>query len=287
MSKRQPFESWGDILRLNTNRITPIIGGMPRGGTTFAYRNLWAVRRNPQPYFLEEYMHFYYEYDYSPVEPKIKINIDRIAQKLQNGITINEGLDPQILVDRYARLIETGHVGKGFMKVFPYHLTSLRNGSEEYYHHILANHWWLMIIRPDWINCMFSNIYSNYFNKFHYYDNQALIRKQFKAPDLTVDNFLKMFKLMYEQQKLQHNRAFVYTDQFTDLKNVLNHHLTGTVTTPRLDPEKPAMFQDIITNYDQVVKYATDYINNEIADYTNGWVTLDSDNELYIDETKR
>lgn len=287
MSKREKIQKWDDIFKENHSGLPAIIGGMPRGGTTFAYRNLWSAHPDPKPYFLEEYMHYYYVFDYNEHEPKISVNIDKIAAQLNAGKIINGGGDPQILVNRYEKLLQTGGIHKGFMKVFPYHLDSLKNGSEEYFEHILKNHWWIMIIRPDWINCMFSNIYSNYFNKFHYYDKQQLIVKEFTATTRSAENFLKQFRLLYDQQKLQDHRKFFYTDQITDLPNIFFKIIDKAMTSPRLDRQKPELFKNIITNYDSIVEFATDKMNNEIAEYTNGWITLDSNNEIYINEAKR
>ena len=292
MTDKPKFESWQAILDSNTSGMPPIIGGMPRGGTTHAYRSMWAAQVNPQPYFLEEYMHPYYQYHFRDEEPRIVLDIAGMDAAQAEGKIINQEGHPDVegreLELRYQKLLASprGHAG-GFMKVFPIHALKLKRYNEEFYMHMIENHHWFLIMREQFHDWLFSNAYSNRFNKFHYYENQKLIDIEFEGHVQSIDFHVNMLNEIYDQRRLMKSYSVVWTSQFSHLKSPFSLWLQRKISTPRLDKDKPALLKKIMTNYNELYEHAIKQFNATVPEHTNGWLTLDSDNQLVIDETAK
>jgi hypothetical protein len=268
----EKFNSWREILSLNTTNLPPIIGGMPRSGTTFAYRNLW-VEQGTSKYFLEEYFNPFYSFNYNDTEPKITIDRQTIQNNFLKNNKINSS-DKDVSAYRYKQLCSIG-LDKGFLKVSPNNLHTL---SENDLIHISKNHFWILIIRPNWVDCMFSNLYSQHFNKYHYYGDEKLLDQTFEVSYNSIDDYLNLFHLMYQQSLLQTNKVILYTSQFTNLENTFEG---DNLRMPRHDKNKKELYPRIIKNYKLAIEYANKKILT-ILEKTNGWLSLDMNNEIRV-----
>ena len=76
------YTDWSELVALNKTGKPIALGGYPRGGTTFAYRCLGALVR--QPWHLEEYFHIFYEFKKNKFG-EVVIDTDTIEDKKQQA----------------------------------------------------------------------------------------------------------------------------------------------------------------------------------------------------------
>lgn len=267
------FNSWQDILNLNNTGLPPIVGGVPRSGSTYLYRNL-AATMNPRKWELEEYFNPMYQFKYDS-SLKVKIWVDWEKTAATKKIHPRKFFDRSLAEERYIKLTQCG-VNNAFMKVFWNHLYGLHVANSSYHSELMKNYWWVHPIEQDWLNALLSFTYANHFNKWHYYGREPLIEQPFEAKNQTADYFLNIYRGLYQRRE-QHQYVVLYTSEFSHLNNISDR-------PPRRDVDKNNLYPTLITNYDSYVEHATKTMHKGVIEYSNGWYYLDSNNQLHIKE---
>lgn len=282
------YTDWSELVALNKTGKPIALGGYPRGGTTFAYRCLGALVR--QPWHLEEYFHIFYEFKKNKLG-EVVIDTDAIEDKKQQGVTINPPKDGTWYkeLDRRYHMIRDQHSwDKVYIKVLPFHARDLKTTSPNYYRDLMRNNWWIHVLREDYVNMILSNLYSNNFNRFHYYGDQPLPDKPFTTWINDVDLIYKQqFLLLYQQwQDSNECGVFVPAESITHLKEpvsdrpVVSQEISNLIRAgrqrtraPRLDKNKPDLFRKIIINYDETVDRIRSMVQ-QVERETDGFFTF-------------
>ena len=291
MAKKDDIALWSDLFK-NPNYKPTIIGGVSRGGTTWVYRNLLQYKTTLETVALEEYFHQFYKFTFGD---RIQIDRDTMNKALAEKRVINDPLDLNWRTEigvRYKELRKRYSWNQVFIKVLPFHLENLRNNNEDAFIDICKNNYWLCVIRRDWVRMVMSNIYSNAYNKFHYYKEDELLRdKKIKANmhDVTTylqqyiklynyinSTYIKDFKLIYceDIQHLQHTDTAK-----TSVKGVKGIH--NLPVPPVIKEGKDELYKELIINYDDVVDFGASIIQ-AFGERTDGKIKLNA-NEIEMD----
>lgn len=266
------INSWKELLDSNTSQKPVAVGGFPRGGTTFTYRCLSAFVR--QPWHLEEYFHRFYEYKVNEHE-QIILDKPAIDRKRELGIRINTNKDADWYSEierRYHMLRDQHSWNSAFIKVLPFHAKDINAVNSAYYKDLIHSHWWLMILRKDYINMTLSNLYSNHFNRFHYYGNTPLPRQPFQGLIQDLNTVYKPQWLWLKKMWEDSNECgrFVMTENITHLKESSHWFI---VKAPRVDRDKPQLFKEVFLNYDELVE-AIQESCQQVERETDGFFTF-------------
>ena len=254
------IETWQELLNKNSSQRPIAVGGYSRGGTTFAYRNLC---NHVRAWHLEEYFHKFYEF-HTLESGEIAIDKHAIEQKKSTNTPVNghmeEDHDPnawrQIQLERYYNIRRDHPWHKVFIKVLPLHCRELYSASPSAYKDLCSSHYWLFVLRRDYVNMILSNLYSNYFNHFHYYDDTPLKNKPFtweKLDDVNTiykDQWIWLKRMWYSSGEVG---EFVFSEDFAPSLRE-DKHKFAYAPSPRFDLEKPKLYREVFQNYDQVVE---------------------------------
>lgn len=266
------INSWQELLDSNTSQKPVAIGGFPRGGTTFAYRCLSGFVK--QSWHLEEYFHQFYEFTVNEHE-QIVIDKPAIDRKITRGQRINKNKTADWYSEikhRYHMLRDQHSWHSAFIKVLPFHAKDLNTANPAYYRDLIHSHWWLMILRRDYINMTLSNLYSNHFNRFHYYGDQPLPRQPFIGSISDLNPIYKGQWLWLKKMWEESNGCgrFVMAEDITHLKEGPSRFI---VKSPRVDRDKPQLFKEVFLNYDELVE-AIQKSCQEVERETDGFFTF-------------
>lgn len=280
--------SWQDILDKNTTSKPVIVGGLPRSGTTAVYRELGYLL--PDKFKTEEYLNPYYKYNYDQgniiMDTKTMVEIAKHKNVNDHAVNIDE------LHEKIHQIEIRGGWANNFMKVLPIHLRNIGLVNRELAVEIAQTHFWILVIRRKWEECLLSNLYSNNFNKFHYYGNEQLIEEKFEGSIDKLNNFLKHFDVLPRQIDVAiKDYAFIYKEEVETLPSVYATNTTSKqdlssvkAPPPRNDKGKSERIIQMMTNYDQIMDLANTWMETNLESVSNGMFYLDENKLLTVNE---
>lgn len=280
--------SWQDILDKNTTSKPVVVGGLPRAGTTATYRELGYLM--PDKLKTEEYLNPYYKYNYD--QYKITMDIKTMAEIAQHKNVNDHAVNIEELREKIHQIEIRGGWANNFMKVLPLHLRNVGLVNRELAVEIAQAHFWILLIRRKWEECLLSNLYSNKFNKFHYYGDEQLIEEQFEGSIDKLNNFLRHFEVLPRQIHVGiRDYTFIYKEEVETLPSVYS---TKTVSEqdlsslkappPRNDKGKSDRIKQMMTNYDQIMDLANTWMETKLESTSNGMFYLDENKLLTVNE---
>lgn len=261
---------------------------MPRSGTTATYRELGYLV--PDKFKTEEYLNPYYKFTYD--DHKIKLDVETMSDIAKHKHVNEHVVDIDELNEKVLQIKKRGGWDNNFMKVLPLHLSNIGEADRELALEIAQSHFWILIVRRKWEECLLSNLYSNRFNKFHYYGNEQLIEKNFAGSTKHLNNFLRHFAVLSRQlHTVIDDYTFIYKEEVENLPSVysdkpVNGNDLSSISAPppRNDKGKSERIIQMMTNYDQIMETATDWMENHLESVSDGMFYLDEHNLLTVNE---
>lgn len=253
------YQTWQEVIDLNNTNYkkATMVSGFPRGGTTYTYRCLCDYEPFCNKILLEEYFHHYYAYARDE-NGKLYLDKPTIDARVEQGVTINGGVKEnewyKEVGERYRDLRSTYSWHDVFMKVLPYHYRALARHNPIAYLDLCKSHFFIHVIRRDWFNMLLSNIYSNHFNKFHYYGAEELHNKPFIVDDVEdiIETYAPMFGILHKVwNDTNKTGVWIYAEDLPGRTVKTGDHVF-IVPPPRHDKNKPELFKSIILNRDEI-----------------------------------
>jgi len=277
------IETWQELLNNNSSTRPIAVGGWPRGGTTYAYRNLCNYIDGWQ---LEEYFHLYYEFrtleSGEIIIDKPAIDVKKRAP-WQYHINKNGSNEHRVAtcLKRYHAVRDTNPWNRVFIKVLPLHARDIYQGDPRAFRDLCSSHHWIFVLRRDYINMTLSNLYSNHFNHFHYYDDTPLRRGKIVG---SLDELNTVYKNTWEWLKHMYTASggeaqFVYAEDFAESLAEPTLRFTHA-PLPRFDRDKPQLFREVFQNYDELVEHMQK-VFKQVEQETDGFFTF-TDKEVEV-----